>query len=39
MATRKQLQYFKYASFFTEKAENKLSIDRGTERAQVVSLA
>lgn len=28
---RKQLQYFKYASFFTETAENKLGIDRDPE--------
>lgn len=31
MAMRKQLQYFKYASFFTETAENKLGIDSDTE--------
>lgn len=30
-AMRKQLQYFKYASFFTETAENKLGIDRDPE--------
>ncbi len=35
---RKQY-YFKYASFLTETAENKLGIDRDTERAQVFHAA
>lgn len=36
---KKQLEDFKYAAFFPETAQNKLSIDRATERAQGFSLS